>query len=194
VELGQFDIEFHPRTTIKDEAMADIWVEMCNVSKVEELPKRMTWIAHVYRSSTNQRSGVGVTLSSPEGGKLEYAIKLEFLTTNNEAEYEVVLAGLSIAREMGVTNLEIRSSQVVVGQISGDFAAQGDKMARYLEKVCQLQSHFDRVVLTKIPKEENVWADALSRVGSRTEQKIQASRRRILVKIAPFIAPESDTM
>jgi ribonuclease HI len=71
-----------------------------------------------YGSSANQKSGIGVTLDSLEGEKFQYAIKLDFITMNNEAEYEVVLAGLSIAREMGAKNLEIRSdSQVVVNHI-----------------------------------------------------------------------------
>jgi ribonuclease HI len=80
--------------------MADYFVEFCNTLKNEELPKEETWVVHVDGSSANQRSGVGVTLTSPEGEKFQYAIKLDFVTTNNEAEYEAVLAGLSIARQM----------------------------------------------------------------------------------------------
>jgi ribonuclease HI len=57
----------------------------------------------------NGRSGVAVALVSPEGHKFHFAIKLDFLTTNNEAEYEAVFAGLTIAHEMGVTHLEVRS-------------------------------------------------------------------------------------
>jgi ribonuclease HI len=157
VELGQFDIEFHPWMTIKGQALADFLVEFCNILENEELPNGTTWVIYVNGSSTNQRSGVGVTLTSLEGEKFQYAIKLDFVTTNNEAEYEVVLAGLSIAWEMGATNMEIISdSQVVMGQIHGDFAAQGDKMIKYLDKVREFQSSFERVVLAKIPQEENV--------------------------------------
>jgi ribonuclease HI len=61
---------------------------------------------------------VTASLSSPEGKKIQYAIKLDFVTTNNKAEYEAVHAGLAIAREMGAKNLEVRSdSQVVVHHI-----------------------------------------------------------------------------
>jgi len=82
------------------------------------LPKKETWVAYVDGSLTNQKSRVGVTLTSPEGEKFQYAIKLDFVTTNNEAKYEAVLAGLSIAREKGARNLEVRSdSQVVVGHV-----------------------------------------------------------------------------
>ncbi len=62
------------------------------------MPKKETWVAYVDGSLTNQKSGVGVTLTSSEGEKFQYAIKLDFITANNEAEYEAVLAGLTIAR------------------------------------------------------------------------------------------------
>lgn len=85
-------------------------------------------MAYVEGSSTNQKGGVDVTLSNPEGENFQYAIKLDFVVTNNEAEYEAVLAGLVIAREMGARNLEVRSdSQVVVDHVQGQLEAQGEK-------------------------------------------------------------------
>jgi ribonuclease HI len=63
-------------------------------------------------------SGVGVTLASPDGESFRYAIKMGFVTTNNEAEYDTVLAVLSIARKMGAKKVEVRSdSQVVVSHV-----------------------------------------------------------------------------
>jgi hypothetical protein len=107
VELRQFYIEFHPRTAIKGQALADFLVEFCNILESEELPKESTWVVHVYGSSTCKRSGVVVTLLNPEGQEFRFAIKLDFITTNNEADYEAVIAGLSISRQMGATNVEI---------------------------------------------------------------------------------------
>lgn len=124
-----------------------------------------------------------------------YATKLDFVTTNNEAEYEAILARLSIAREMGATNVEIRSdSQVVVGQIRGDFTAQGERMIKYLDKVREFQSCFERVVLTKIPREKNIRVDALSRVGSETDQEIKTARQKVIIKAEPSIALKQDMM
>jgi ribonuclease HI len=105
-------------------------------------------------SSQCQRSGVGVVLISTQKKKFQYAVKLDFVTTNNEVEYEAVLAGLAIAREVGAIDVKIRSdSQVVVGQISGEFAAQEDRLTKYLEKVHGLQSCFRSMTITKISRE-----------------------------------------
>jgi ribonuclease HI len=138
-------------------------------------------VAYVDGSSANQKSGAGVTLSSPEGENFQYAIKLDFVTTNKEAEYEAVLAGFAIAREMGAKNLEVRSdSQVVVDHIQRQSEAHGEKMIQYLKKVHEIQSCFDRVVLTKIPRENNLRADALSKIGSgakaRPDMKISSHK------------------
>jgi ribonuclease HI len=57
-------------------------------------------------------------MMNPEGQEFRFAIKLNFVTTNNEAEYEAVIVGLALSREMSATNVEIQSdSQVVVGQV-----------------------------------------------------------------------------
>jgi hypothetical protein len=83
VELGQFDIEFHPRTSIKGQVLADFILEFSNIPESEELPKKETWVAYVDSSSANPKSEVGVALTSPDGEKFQYAIKLDFVTTNN---------------------------------------------------------------------------------------------------------------
>ena len=49
---------------------------------------------------------------------MEQAIRLSFFASNNEAEYEAVLAGLDLALILAATKLEIRSdSQLIFGQI-----------------------------------------------------------------------------
>jgi hypothetical protein len=69
VELGQFDIEFHPRTAIKGQVLTDFLVEMNNALEAGELPKETTWVAHMDGSSISKRSGVEVVLVSLEGRK-----------------------------------------------------------------------------------------------------------------------------
>jgi ribonuclease HI len=152
-------------------------------------------VVYVDGSSANRKSGVGVALASPDGEKFQYAIKLNFVTTNNEAEYEAVLAGLSTAREMGAKNVEIRSnSQVVVSHVQGVAEAQGEKMIQYLNKVREYQSNFDRTAMTKILREENVQVDALSKMGLGTGPDIQTSTYEVVIQTEPSITPKLDVM
>jgi hypothetical protein len=122
VELELFDIEIHPRTAIKGKALADFLVEFCNIPESKELPKESTWVVYVDGSSASKRSGVGVMLLNLEGQVFRFPVKSDFITTNNKSENEAVIAGLSISREVGAINIEIRRDfQLVVGQVKGEF-------------------------------------------------------------------------
>ncbi|KAH9299611.1 hypothetical protein KI387_031293, partial [Taxus chinensis] len=50
-------------------------------------------------------SGVVVLLISPEGKIHPFSYKIYFENTNNIAEYEAILLGLNMEKEMGVKNI-----------------------------------------------------------------------------------------
>ena len=63
-------------------------------------------------------------------------ICLDFPTTNNEAEYEALVAGLDLARVVGATSVVIYcNSQVITNQINGDYKCKGERMKLYLNQV-----------------------------------------------------------
>ena len=81
-------------------------------------------------------SGVGLILQSPTEELLEQAIQLSFPASNNEAEYEVVLARLDLALTLAATKLEIcNNSQLIVGQIQKECEAKDKCTTRYLTLV-----------------------------------------------------------
>jgi hypothetical protein len=63
-------------------------------------------------------------------------------------------------------------------------------MARYLEQVRRFQSYFERVVITKIPRDENVRADEFLKIASGTYEEIEA----IIVLTEPSITPKVNVM
>nr|XP_027126777.1 uncharacterized protein LOC113742942 [Coffea arabica] len=104
-------------------------------------------------------------LSRPEAsGRLT---KFNFAASNNEAEYEAVIAGLQLARKLGATHILVYSdSQLVVCQILGEYEAKEEVMQRYLSKVLQLVAYFESFEIQRIPRSQNRRADALSRLAS----------------------------
>ena len=63
-------------------------------------------------------------------------IRLDFPTTNNEAEYEALVAGLDLARATGATSVVICcDSQVITNQINGDYECNGERMKLYMDQV-----------------------------------------------------------
>ncbi|GFZ01910.1 hypothetical protein Acr_15g0005190 [Actinidia rufa] len=106
IELSQFDIQYRPRLAVKGQAMADFIAEFTYpTNHRDDDPAHSQWILNVDGSSTNTSSGAGIILVTPEGHKLEYAIRFKFPASNNEAEYEALLAGLQMARRMGAEHV-----------------------------------------------------------------------------------------
>lgn len=67
------------------------------------------WTVKVDGSSNKEARGVGVIFETPEKDVIQYAIQLQFPTTNNEAEYEALLTGLKLAKSMGAQKLNVYS-------------------------------------------------------------------------------------
>ena len=96
---------------------------------------------------------------------MEYALRFGFQPSNNEAEYEDVIAGLNLAHSMEVDQLLICSdSQLVVKQIEGSYEARGEKMIFYLKKVRELFKKFIRVQVRHVLRVENMQEDALTKL------------------------------
>nr|XP_017225012.1 PREDICTED: uncharacterized protein LOC108201232 [Daucus carota subsp. sativus] len=108
---------------------------------------------------------------SPDGFIVEYAIKLDFPTTNNEAEYEALIAGLGLARTLRVKNLKVcGDSKLVVFQVNGEFEAREETMLRYLRIVKTQMALFEECIVEYVPREENTKADALSQFASSDDE------------------------
>uniref|UniRef100_A0A2N9HJT9 Uncharacterized protein n=1 Tax=Fagus sylvatica TaxID=28930 RepID=A0A2N9HJT9_FAGSY len=181
IEMGEFDIDYRPRTAIKAQALADFIAEFTHPLKEDEKSgEGEAWTVNIDGSSTKEMSGAGVILVSPEKDKFEYALQLRFRATNNEAEYEALLAGLKLSKSMGIKALTIKSdSQLIVGQVKGEYEAKEDRMKKYLTAVKTLLTHFEKVELLQIPREDNVAADRLAREGTLPADRTEAHKLRI---------------
>ena len=114
IELSQFDVEYRPRTVIKAQALADFITEFTNPEDANR--QEDIWTINTDGSSTQQGGEAGIVITSPKNDVLKYGVQLKFLITNNEAEYEALIAGLRIARALGAEKIVLKSdSQLVIG-------------------------------------------------------------------------------
>ncbi|XP_072071787.1 uncharacterized protein [Arachis hypogaea] len=144
--------------------MADFLVEVTG-DPHEETGTR--WRLHVDGASNQTSGGAEVILESPARVIYEQSTKFEFPVSNNQAEYEALLGGLTLAREVGVTRMEVCSdSQVVTSQVNGSYQARDPLLQKYLEKVRELTRQFQEVTVQHVPRERNTRADLLSKLAS----------------------------
>ncbi|GKA37340.1 reverse transcriptase domain-containing protein [Tanacetum coccineum] len=173
VELGAYNITYVPRNAIKGQVLADFinevpvgtkHLEICSLADEESLEE---WTLYMDRASSSKGVGVGLILINPTGTEYTYAIRLNFLSTNNEVEYEALLAGLRIAKKMKVRALKVKvDSKLVACQLNGEFVASSEGMKKYLTNAKEYVAPFKRFLIENIPRNQNQKADVLSKLAS----------------------------
>ncbi|XP_065631241.1 uncharacterized protein LOC136068256 [Quercus suber] len=163
--LGAFDIKYMPRTSVKGQILADLVAEFTKPNLEEITTKRdmdgksvgmisqqdpACWEVYVDGTANRKGSRVGLVLISPERIVIEKSLRLDFGVTNNEAEYEALLMGMSMVRRMGGKAVELFSdSRLVVGQ-----------------------SKFEFFSLLHVPRSSNAHADSLATLATSSEQDL----------------------
>ena len=176
IELSEFDIRYKPKTAIKGQVLADFVMEFTSAepTKNAQTPTDLPiWRLFVDGATNAQGSEAGLTLTSPEGIDIKYVLRFGFQASNNEAEYEAVIAGLNLAHSMGVDQLEVCSdSQLVVRQIEDTYEAKSETMILYLKKVRDLLKKFVLVQVRHIPRAENSRVDALAKLATASQDDL----------------------
>ena len=139
--------------------------------QTEDPPTCESWKLYVDGSACNKGSGIGIVLISPEGVVLEQSLRLAFKASNNEEEYEALLTGLSCARACKVTSIVVHcDSQLVVNQLSGEYAAKDDRMVLYVAAVKKKMEEIGSVKIVRITSSQNIHADALACLASSVQE------------------------
>ncbi|KAI5352565.1 hypothetical protein L3X38_005456 [Prunus dulcis] len=113
IELSQYDFLYRPKTAIKAQALTDFITEFTPSAKKEKMVKRPKessredetssanldmpkdmWQLRIDRGSNHKGARAVVIIITLDGTLLEQVMMMGFLASNNEAEYEALLAGL----------------------------------------------------------------------------------------------------
>ncbi|XP_075661771.1 uncharacterized protein LOC142631485 [Castanea sativa] len=183
IELSEFNIRCQPQAAMKGQILADFIAEF-TVIKDQEAEETPIWRVHTDGSSNKHARGVRVVLHTPEGDRIECMIRLDFSTTNNEVEYEALIAGLDLAIAGGAKNVVIYSdSQIMTSQVNGSYDCKNERTKRYLEKVKGRMNNL-QIKMIQIPREENQEADRLAKAAS-------AEPMIIPKQVLSFVQPSS---
>ena len=122
-----------PRTSVKGQVLTNLVAEFAEppleeVTKAQHMDGKsvgmisqqdpLSWKVYVDGATNQKGSGVGIVLISPKKITIEKLLRLGFSATNNEAEYEALLMGMTMVQKMGGKVIEIFSnSRLVVNQV-----------------------------------------------------------------------------
>jgi len=98
---------------------------------------------------------------------IEQALRFAFKANNNQAEYEALIVGMLLAKELGARSLLVkRDSLLVTGQVTGEYQAKDPQLSSYLKYVVFLKAVFPTFKLVHVPREQNFQPDLLSQLAS----------------------------
>jgi ribonuclease HI len=173
-KLAEFELDFLPRHAVKSQVLADFVADWtpppCHLEGPDdgELEVRAPvftgphWTLFVDGSWRKQGAGAGVLLLTPTGEQFKYMVHLDFKATNNMAEYEALIFGLSTSLSLGVRQLLVKGdSQLVIKQVKGECSCHDVQLAAYLLHVQKLED-FEILDLQHVPRANNAVADELS--------------------------------
>ncbi|XP_020237881.1 uncharacterized protein LOC109817097 [Cajanus cajan] len=122
---------------------------------------------HVDGSSNAQGSGAGIILASPSGITVEQSLRFGFRASNNQAEYEALLAGMWLATEMGVKRIVCwTDSKIVAEQVNNNFQVKDSNLLQYYHLFQKLKDDFTEVQIRHVMRNNNERADQLARLAN----------------------------
>ena len=118
-------------------------------------------------ASRQTGAGLGLQLKAPTEEIIEHAIRLNFLSSNNEAEHEAIIARLDLAISVSLEKIVIRSdSQFVVGQVNEEYETRDQRIAKYMSLINLRLGNFTVWRLEHVPRSYNEKADTLATIAA----------------------------
>ncbi|MBV8801981.1 MAG: reverse transcriptase-like protein, partial [Gammaproteobacteria bacterium] len=188
--LLEFDIEYVPQKAIKGQALADFLAAHAvpdDSPLAVDLPDEEVFMIEetnphweMYFDGASQRTpqdrlgltkiraGAGIVFLTPNKGVIYYSFSLlKDECSNNEAEYEALIIGLSIALEMKILFLYIfGDSQLVIRQLNGIYEVRKTELIPYYQKAKELISQFAFIKMVHISRSYNGHANALAQLAA----------------------------
>lgn len=182
--LSQFDIVYVPQKAVKGQALADFLAAhplLPDSELRDELPDEPVYHAEAfpeappkpwemyfdgasrYNHKYENTSGVGIVFITPEGYMIPHSFVLTEPCSNNVAEYQALIIGMEIAREMGISRLEVRGdSKLIVNQMNDLYEVRKPDLLPYHAAARRLALSFPYFNIEHVPRGQNARADALA--------------------------------
>lgn len=104
---------------------------------------------------------------SPQDISTRCKCRIDKECSNNEAEYEALITGLRILKELGATKINIKGdSELLIKQVTREHKCIKENLLRYFVIATQLLEYFEIVGITHVPRNENKEANDLAQIPS----------------------------
>jgi len=109
--LSKFDLPYESAKVVKGQIMTDFDTQHCGMVDTLEI---VPWALFFDGSTCDRGAGIGIVLISPRGTKYELSLPIVATSTNNQAEYQALIKGLELFKEVHADSVEIFGDSMLV--------------------------------------------------------------------------------
>ena len=120
--LSEFDLRYESAKAVKGQVMADFVTQHYGTVETLEI---VPWTLFFDESTCDRGAGIGIVLISPQGRKYEFSLPIVATSTNNQAEYQALIKGLELLKEVRADVVQIfGDSLLVINQLAGSYVKE----------------------------------------------------------------------
>jgi len=120
--LSVFDLRYKSAKVVKGQIMADFVTQHCGIVDALEI---IPWTLFFDGSTCDRGAGIDIVLISPRGKKYEFSLPIVATSTNNQDEYQALIKGLELLKEVHADAVEIfGDSMLVINQLAGIYECE----------------------------------------------------------------------
>ncbi|XP_050918742.1 uncharacterized protein LOC127136193 [Lathyrus oleraceus] len=165
--LTIFSLTFKPLKAMKGQIMVDFIVDHAMVELSLNVVDTTPWRLYLDGSSQKNGTGVRVLILSPQVGPTKFKYMINEKCSNNKSEYEALIVGLQLLKELGAIRIEVRGdSELIIKQVMREYKCIKRSLLKYFVTSTRLLEHFEVADIRHLPKNENQEANELAQVAS----------------------------
>ncbi|XP_073120711.1 uncharacterized protein [Henckelia pumila] len=187
--LTEFTLIYCAQKSIKGQAIADFLAH--HPGSDESIPEEVEilvygieqppWTLKFDGSSTEGTAGVGIVIISPTGVKTVLSFNLDFPCTNYQAEFEALVIGLEILKDLQAKNIHvIGDSQLVLQQVAEEYKCTSLSLIPYFAAASQLADDFEEINFQYVPRQQNWEANELAQIASGLRLSEELTHRLVI--------------
>ncbi|CAJ2637090.1 unnamed protein product [Trifolium pratense] len=165
--LSEYSLSYKPLKAIKGQIVADFIVDHSAIESPQNYIALEPWTLYFDGSRHQHGTRIGILIISPQKIPTKFKYRINGICSNNEAEYEALIAGLEILLSLGAKDIKIKGdSELVLKQLTKEYKCIKEHLIRYFVIANALLKRFDSIDIEHVPRIENQEANDLAQIAS----------------------------
>ncbi|KAK2366564.1 hypothetical protein QL285_079929 [Trifolium repens] len=165
--LTEYSLTYKPLRAVKGQIVADFLAEHSVSEAPIEAIEIEPWSLYFDGSRHKHGTGIEIFIISPCKIPTKFKYKINGSCSNNEAEYEALIAGLEILLDLGAIHVKIRGdSELVIKQLTKEYKCIQEHLMKYFVIAFSLLKQFESYVIQHVPRIANQEANDLAQIAS----------------------------